>query len=492
MSDPASQPQAMRDRWQLLAFGAILVLAVYRWLVLWGTDLPLDLEEAYYLHWAEQPALGYFSKPPMIAWLLAGISGLFGSGEAAIKSLSLLLHTATALVVYSIGRYLYGNAVGLASALVFMSLPIVGVLSLYSTTDAPLHFFWALTLRAFVQARDSNRLGWWLATGVAAGLGLLSKYSMGLLAPGLAAALLAAPTQRRLLLSPGLWLGVLTVLLVVAPNLWWNWQNDFISFRHTAHISQLHRDLLHPGHLAEFVLAQLLVFGPVLFVVLLLALFRRAVWRDERHRLLLLASLPILLVISVQALLAEANMNWASPAYIGLGIFVTAWLWQGRRGWLWLGLGVNLLLLSLVYHYHALADAAGVEMRRNRTPFHSRLGWRELGAELREWTEAYPAARLVSDSREVLALMAYYGAERGRPLASWNPNGVIRSQFDLEGDVARYPRESLLFLSERPLSPAVLARFGKADHLGSKRVVVYPDLVRELHGYLLQDFKGYR
>ena len=479
-------------RQYVVALGLVFALALYRWLVIWGTQLPLDIEEAYYLHWAQQPALGYFSKPPMIAWLLAGMTELFGTGELAIKSLSLLLHTATALVVYSIGKRLYTAPVGLAAAVVFQSIPIMGAMSLYSTTDAPLHFFWALTMRLFLTARDTDRLPWWLLTGLAGGLGMLSKFSMGLLAIGLLLALLASPRDRRLLRSPGLWLGVTTVVLCMAPNLWWNQQHDFISFRHTSHIAQLDKDLVHPDHLLEFLLPQLAVFGPVLFGALLLAVFRRSVWADERHRFLLLVSLPILLLISLEALLAEANLNWASPAYIGLGIFVTAWLWEARRRWLVGGVVFNLVLLSLVYHYHAVAAGLGVEMRRDRTPYHARLGWRELGAQVRDWTQAYPQARLTSDSREILALMSYYGAEPGRPLASWNPGGTVKNQFDLEGDVSRYPDAPLLFLSAGPLDASVLRRFRDVRSLGVKRVDVFADLSRQVHGYLLDGFKGYR
>jgi 4-amino-4-deoxy-L-arabinose transferase-like glycosyltransferase len=473
------------------AFGLILALALYRLWVMGFTGLELDIEEAYYLHWSSAPALGYFSKPPMIAWLLAAATELFGRSELAIKSVSLMLHTATAVLVYSIGRRIYGVEIGLMAGVVFATLPVVGALSLYSTTDAPLHFFWALTLRLFLKARDSGRPAWWLATGVAGGLGLLSKYTMGLLAVGLGLALAFSRSDRRWLRSPVLWLGVLAAAAVWAPNLWWNAAHDFISFRHTAHIAQLHRELLHPDHLGEFLAAQLVVFGPGLFLAFALAVTRRAVWGDARHRLLLLVSMPILALISLQALLAEANMNWASPAYVGLSIFVTAWLWERSRTWLYASVALNLLLLSVAYHYHDLADLAGVEMTAARTPYKRRLGWRELGAEVRPWTRQYPDARLVSDSRELLSFLSYYGVDAPRGLASWNPAGNVRNQFDLEGDVTAYPGARFLFLSAEPLDAAVLSRFEQVQSLGEKRVGVFPDLTRSVHGYLMSGFRGY-
>ncbi len=472
--------------------GLVLALAAYRLWVIEATALPLDLEEAYYLHWAQHPALGYFSKPPMIAWLLAGVTALFGSSELAIKSISVLLHTATALLIYSLGRQLYTPRVGVYAALVFQTLPIFGALSLFTTTDAPLHFFWALTLLGFVRARDHDRLHWWLLTGLAAGLGLLSKYTMGLLAIGLMLYVLITPAQWRLIRRSGLWLGVLLAASLLSINLFWNWRHDFISFRHTADIAQLDQQLVHPERLAEFLLPQFGVFGPVFFVALLLYALRRRIWDDDRHRLLLAASLPTLVVISLQAFLAEANINWASPAYVGLSLWVTAVLLERARAWLLFGIVLNLLLVAALYHFHALAEWVGVELNRSRTPYFSRLGWRELGAEVRPWTERYPEARLLGESRRLLAYLGYYGAAPQRPIASWNPAGRVRHQFDLEGDVADFADQPMVFLSERPLSAEVLDRFERVVELGEARYQVYPDLVRQVYGYHLQGFRGYR
>lgn len=471
--------------------GLVLVLAGYRLWVIEATALPLDLEEAYYLHWAQQPALGYFSKPPMVAWLLAAATAVLGTGELAIKSVSVVLHTATALLVFALGYRLYSARVGAYAAVVFQALPIVGALSLFTTTDAPLHFFWALTLLGVVLARDDGRLRWWLLTGLAAGLGLLSKYTMGLLAIGLLLYVLITPAQRRLLRQPGLWLGVGLAAALLSLNLYWNWQHDFIAFRHTAHIAQLDRQLFHPDRLAEFLLPQIGVFGPVLFAALLGYLFRRWIWARDSHRLLLAASLPTLVLISLQAFLAEANINWASPAYVGLSLWVTAILLERARAWLLAGVAVNLLLTGFLNHYHALADLAGVELNRGRTPYFSRLGWRELGEQVRAWTRRYPRAALLGESRRLLAYLSYYGASPERDVVSWNPRGHVRHQFDLDGDLSQSPQRPMLYLSEGPLTESVLASFDQVQPLGEARYVVYPDLVRRVYGYYVQGFKGY-
>lgn len=475
----------------LLLLVAALSLAAYRLWVIGAADITLDVEEAYYLYWSAHPDLGYYSKPPMVAWLLALFTSLVGTSVWGIKLVSLVLHTATGLIVYSLGRRLYSPTVGLMSGLVFLTVPIMGAMSLYTTTDAPLHFFWALTLRLFVEARDRRTLFWWLATGLAAGLGLMSKYTMGMLAIGVLLYLLFDREHRRLLLTPGLWLGALTAALVWLPNLWWNAQHNFISFRHTAEISQLDGELLHLDKLAEFLLPQLLIFGPVFFVVLLLLLVRPAQRQGSDDNLLFWVSLTALAIISLQALLAEANLNWASPAYVGASVLVTAWLLRGGWRWMLVGLVFNALLLSVAYHYHAIADGVGVELTRKNTPYRKRLGWRELGEQIQPYRQRYPDAVLLSDNRGLLALMGYYSGDWPPVVASWNPDGVINSQYDLKADIRESQARRFLFLSTRPLAPAVLERFRHHVYLGEVSHRVFKDLERSAHLYLLQGFEGY-
>lgn len=113
---------APRAVFLLVIFG----LTLYRVLVIEVNGLELDLEEAYYLYWSGDPAFGYFSKPPMIAWLLGIATELLGRSELAVKSVSLVLHTATALLVFSIGNRLYNARTGLYAGIVFHTLPVIG------------------------------------------------------------------------------------------------------------------------------------------------------------------------------------------------------------------------------------------------------------------------------------------------------------------------------------------------------------------------------
>lgn len=476
-----------------IAWWGVWLLALYRLAVIAFGDIPLDVEEAYYYSWTTHLEAGYFSKPPLLAWVLAGVTQLLGDSPAVIKSIAVVFHSATALVIYALGAYLYTPRTGAWAALVFQSLPIVGVLSLFTSTDAPLMLFWSLGLYGFVRAVDRDQLGWWLFTGLVAGLGLLSKYTIGALAVGLLLAMLADPGWRRMLASPRLWAGLLVAGLVWSPNLLWLAQHDFVTLGHTRHITVDIPRAGEWGNLGEFLLGQVGAFGPLMSLGLLACVFRGSLWRDRANRLLLLSSLPLLLLVSVQAWRNEANLNWASPAYIGLGLLVTHWLLQYARRVLLASVLLNLLLLSGMYHYHAIADWLDIQLTRKTDPWFKRLGWADIGRELIPIRARYPQAALLSDSRKLLALLGYHARLNGQPplLRSWNPGGHWRNQYDLYDDVARHPGGDFLFVSRQALSPETLARFSRAELVAVISARVYVDLAHQVYVYHVSGFRGY-
>ena len=485
------------DRWQRLAVPGLLALvaalSAYRAGVIAWNGLPLFYDQVQYYYWALHPAWGYFSKPPVLAWSIALSTSVFGDSELAINLPAILYYAATTWLVYLLGRDLYDVRVGLVAGVLFIAMPLVGFNSLFVSTDAPLLLFWAATLWLFTRAVASGHLGWWLLTGLAAGLGLLSKYTMGVLAVGLLLHLLACPAQRRHLRDWRLWLGVALAAAVFAPNLWWNLENGFASIRHTAEISQLDRAWLHPGELLAFLAAQFGVFGPVTMALLVMLALRRDSYGDCRSRLLWYPALAMLGVIATQALLSRAFANWAAPAFVTGSVIVAAWLVNAnRRRLLVAAVALNLALLSVLYHYHALAGALGVTLEAGQTPYKRVLGWRELGAEISRFRADEPSLTLLGNSRRLLSYAAYSSAPRTMALAWWGPGGgPPRTHYQLVADISQTTGQAWLYVGTRRLTPEELARFESHRYLGQARVTVMPGLERSAEIYHLAGFLGY-
>lgn len=250
--------------WLVWTVAVLTGLAILRLVALHFNATDLYTDEAQYWSWSRELALGYYSKPPLLAAIIAATVGVCGDGEACVRSSSLLFHTATALIVFALGRALYEARVGFWSAIVYATLPAVSLSSGIISTDAPLLTAWALSLFSLHRISTAPSIAWAAILGLAIGVGLNAKYAMAyfVVCAGLYVAVAPAvgrPRVRELAVALTL------ALALIAPNLVWNAQNSFATFTHTADNAGWHGSLFHPDKAAEFVAAQFGVFGPILF-----------------------------------------------------------------------------------------------------------------------------------------------------------------------------------------------------------------------------------
>ena len=259
-------PQIWGPRlWKLLAFA--LVLLVYRVWLIGHSGISLFFDEAQYWDWSQHLAWGYYSKPPMVAGLIWLSTQLFGDGVVGVKLMTMLLYPVTALAMVGFARALWptsgGVRTGVVAGAVFLSLPMVGALGLFASTDAPLLLCWTLAGWALWRAQVTDRTVYWAALGLACGVGLMSKYTMAAFALTALWTVWAVHGPRRGVARPGPWLAAALALLVLSPNLWWNAHNGFPTLQHTAELTtQSGRD----GGLVsalKFAGGQLLMLGPI-------------------------------------------------------------------------------------------------------------------------------------------------------------------------------------------------------------------------------------
>ncbi len=455
------------------------LLFLYREWVTVSVPITLFYDEAYYLSWAQTPDWGYFSKPPVVAWLIALTTGLFGTAEWAVKLGAPLLYGLSTLLIYGIGHRLLSRESGFFAALIFLLAPLVSFNSLFITTDAPLLFFWSAALYAFVRAQASNGWGWWLLAALCGGLGLLSKYTFILLPAGFLLFALLSAQGRALLRNPRFWVACLLALACLLPNLYWNYQHAFISFQHTAEISQQGKRALSPERLLEFWVGQALVIGP-LFALLLVAAAGR--WAKRRRAVgegviwLWCMFLPVFLTLSLQALLARANINWAAPAYVAGALLVGHYLTQLKhpKRWLLCGLALNAVLMVGFYHYTALTERLGIERRAGNDPYKRLLGWPQLVERLQPVFTRYPELPLASHSRKLLAYFGYYLQPHRFDGRALDLNGRIDDQYELTRPV--HGDGEFLFVIEGRDDAQLQRYFERVQWLATESVDVYRGL----------------
>jgi hypothetical protein len=294
---------------------------------------------------------------------------------------------------------------------------------------------------------------------------------------------------RELLANPRFWVACGIAILLLLPNLWWNYQHNFISFQHTAEIAQQAENEPKLSRLLEFFAMQFLVFGP-LTALIILATLRNAL-SSENSKLLWSIFIPIFIVISVQALTARANINWGAPAYITGSLIVAIWLAQRDSNRLIkLAVSVNLVLAILFYHYSTFQKVAGVEPTKNNNPYTRISGWYELGQSIQPYLDQHPEAPLASESRKVLAYFGYYREPMdlfGRAL-TFDDHTI--SQYELLYPIDTSPASEHLVVSEHLTEIQLASYFQSAKTLTSQSVKVTKDLTRTIHVTLVSGWLG--
>jgi 4-amino-4-deoxy-L-arabinose transferase-like glycosyltransferase len=474
---------------------AYLLLALFA-LTLWrygvvvsmsDQSVSLYVDEAQYWFWAQQLDFGFYSKPPVIALIIAATTSVCGDGESCIRVGSLILYPLTSLLIYSSASFLFDRRVGLVSALLFATLPAVSLSSLVISTDIALFFFWVLTFYAFIRALASNEWHWWIVVGFAGGMGMESKYTMGIFVFSTIAYLVTSK-QFALVKNPRLWAAVIIAFLLWLPNLYWNTQHDWITFVHTAEIAEFEQRLFHWDELGTFLVGQLFVFGPLLFVLFLGISFTK---KTKQKALLISFSWMFLGIILLQALFGRANANWAAPAYITASILVATWLLQQHRmGLLIVAIVINLALGALIYHTEIIFNLAGYELN-SKTDLRKRLrGWRALGKQYQQIQAQYPKAILLGTDRTILSHLLYH--VQPNTVMTWNSEQKIRHHYDLHGLLHQPLNKTFLFVSDKALTKEMQATFQTSVKLkDSLHVQIYPDVVRHYSVYYLENFTGY-
>jgi 4-amino-4-deoxy-L-arabinose transferase-like glycosyltransferase len=452
------------------------------------TDLVLD--EAQYWTWSRELAFGYFSKPPMIAWLIRATSELCGNGEACIRSAAPVVYTVSAVIIYSIGRALYSARVGFWSAIVFATLPGVSYSSLLITTDVPLVLFWSLMLYAWVMLVKRQSMAFAVLLGVTIGFGLLTKQAMiyAVLCIGCHA---AVSQEARTALKGGRGLAAAAIAVVLfAPNAVWNAENGFPTVRHTEANIGWQYPYVHPLRLLDYIAVQFGVFGPILAVVLL-----RTAWREIRrpsdpNKVLLLSfSLPILALLAVQAILSRAHGNWTATAYPAATILVTAVMLELNRTTLFkVSLGLHLAVAAIL----AVAPAFATRLPLfERLEFLSRVvGWRDAADVVRRELAKQHYGSILVDSREMAAELLYYLRDVPTPLYVWPSGPTPTDHYEMTRPFTAATPEPILFVSLKPCPPRITKWFGTFESLGVEPVKLVEKETRALHFCRLADFDG--
>lgn len=417
--------RAAFDRATLAFLAVALAFTGVRIWALFESPLGLYFDEAQYWMWSRTFDWGYFTKPPLVAWVIGLTTTLAGTdAEWAVRLGAPLAHLVAAGAVYALARSMYGAWPGFWAGLGWFLLPGVFFSSSLISTDAVLLPLWSIALFAMWRMVNTRLMRWAIVIGVALGLGMLAKYAMLYFLVCTAFAAWRIPSVRAALGGGRAWVAGLIAAAIVTPNIVWNVNNGFATARHTASNASLDLgDMFHFDELFEFIGGQAGVLGPIVFFALIWALWRArlAANRTDEDRFLLAYILPPFVFISIIAFISRANANWAAVAYPAIVVWLTGSLFTTVAGRRWLAgsafvnAAMGVAFAFIVVSMPALANTfKGVRTAQ---------GWEQTAREIAQRAATQPGeqpftAVMVDDRATYFELNYYWRHARraGAPL----------------------------------------------------------------------------
>lgn len=398
-------------QWLSAALWLVGAVTLFRIAALWFNRTDLFVDESQYWLWGQNLDFGYYSKPPLIGWVIRTVTELAGSdGPFWVRMPGAVFHAATGLILGALAARIAGGPAAVWVAAGYVTLPFVALGSLLISTDTIMAPFYAAALLFYFRAVEERGAGQAALAGLSIGLAFLAKYAAlyFLLGAGLAA--IVAPAAR---LSGRQWAALLLAFgATIAPNILWNLTHDLTTVEHTMdNVGWVRGGAafagLHPERLAEFFFAQLAVFGPVLFGALLWGWFRGGM--SDRAALTAF-SLPVLLIVCGQALMSRAYANWAVATYFA-GLLIVVPLLLSRARWLlWVSFGVNGAICILLPVLTILAPWPVVKGE----PLLARyLGQAALSDAIIAAAQEAGVTTIAATDRGVLADLFYTGRDSG-------------------------------------------------------------------------------
>jgi 4-amino-4-deoxy-L-arabinose transferase-like glycosyltransferase len=471
----------------------LLALTAIRLIGLRLSIVDLFYDESQYWAWSRELAFGYFSKPPLIAWVIAATSQICGGGESCLRAASPIFYFGTSLICYAIANVLYGERVAFWTALSVALATGVSFSARIITTDVLLLFFWSLALLAYVKLLRGGDLRWAITLGVAWGLGLLSKYTMLYFPLGMLLAAVIDHDARNLLRRPALWLALLFAVVLVAPNMIWNAMNDFHTFRHTGQNIR--------GSGLQFSISKGLAFlaspfgsiGPIIFAGFLVIVTRfgkPGIARDDR--LMLAFAIPPLAIVTVVAFMRGANANWVAPSLISMVVVVVAILVR-RDMWAWLkaSIGIGLAVQAALLVGDAIADRVTVPMLGTKADLYSRtMGWRSLGTAAGLLARRVDAHTVVGENRIDVSSLLYYLRDEKQRVLFWPTSAASQNRFQQTDVLTAAAHEPILLMSYCEFPARLSQYYDSVTPLGPVDTPTGPTSSRRYFAFKLNKARG--
>lgn len=411
------------DRLDYAFWGVVIFFGAVRLIV--SPTFGLGVDEAHYALYAKYLDLSYVDHPPLVGWVQAPLYYLFGTNEFFVRLPAIILFALTSVFCYRYTEAFSGSkSVAILAVLAVNSSFILNILGLMLLPDCFLLvlIFPLMTVILKIEERGQWRYYAWL--GLILGLAGLAKYTAILFVVPLVLYFLLKK-RYRLIFSPAMVFAALIALMLISPVLYWNVQNDFVSFRYqSGHV--LGSSSASIKSFLVSLLAQFGAYSPFLFLIAFFGFWKGLGSKDDRIRLSLLFGGTVLLFFFYSSFYERTLPHWPSLFYllfIPIGVYYLAGAsGRAKKNYLYFSIGFSLTLTLFlytalpfkwftfpdyqspfrdIYGYSEIAREANAIMAENQNPKKAVAvtNW-TMGSRMMYYAEPYRMKVFVIDERK--------------------------------------------------------------------------------------------
>ncbi len=461
----------------------VLTFILLRVFAIISTPLELSADEAQYWLWSKELNWGYFSKPPMIAWLIHVSNNIFGDYDYSIRIFAPLIHGINALVIFRLSQEINDNYLAhFLSSLIWLTLPIVGVGSFLMSTDTPLMLIWTTSLLLIVKAYNSDNLFLWNLAGLIAGLALYAKYAALYLPLGLIIFYIINFQNEKNIKLRGLFLFVLNFIIVSLPNVIWNYFNNFYTINHLSSNAVTDAPSYSLFGSLTFLIAQVAILGPLLFIVFLLTAynFKRL---NKLSIFLLYFIFPVYILMFVQGFFSEANANWAASALPAITILCGYFL-SKRIKFAVLTIFSNLSICIFILIVSFNGNLIFIDLKSD--PLRKLKGWNILSEDLKDTISKKKSDVVLVDRRGIAAELIYYLRNENIKIRVLESSKSPSNHYQLHYPLTDKENKIFYYVSENTKIPESYKVGYNAVKVGVSDVQISKKKNRKINIYLIE------
>lgn len=274
-------------------------------------------DEAYYWVYSRQLDWGYFDHPPMIALMIKAGYAVIHS-ELGVRLLMIVMNVLTLLLTDKLIPQKHNTVF----YLILGSMAALQLGGMLAVPDIPLIFFATLYFycyRAFLQSQSWKNT---LLLSLSMVLMFYSKYH------GVLLVAFTVLSNLSLLRIYRFYIAVLITSALFFPHLYWQYTHDFPSVQY--HLVERNAHTYHLAYTLDYLLGQLLIFGPLTGWLLAYYAFKVQV-QDTFERALRFCLAGVLIFFMISTYKGHVEANWTVMIFAPLVILAH----QGivRHGW---------------------------------------------------------------------------------------------------------------------------------------------------------------